>query len=165
MQYCVMCHNPGTTDANSGNVLTMSTMVHKIHAGRLLASQLASGGEHYMIWGYRDSKHDYSEVGFPQDLRNCTMCHTARQPEARRRATTGRRGPSKEACLTCHASKAGSDWEASHTAIASVAASAGGQRRWTSRMRSARTATPQGVTSAPTASTGTRTRRTRRSTR
>ncbi len=33
-QYCVMCHNPGTTDANSGNVLNMATMVHKIHAGR-----------------------------------------------------------------------------------------------------------------------------------
>ena len=33
-QYCVMCHNPGTTDPNSGNVLTLSTMVHKIHAGQ-----------------------------------------------------------------------------------------------------------------------------------
>ena len=73
VQYCVMCHNPGTTDANSGNVLTMQTMVHKIHAGRLLAA----GGQQYVIWGYRDSEHDYSEVGFPQDLRNCTVCHTA----------------------------------------------------------------------------------------
>ena len=39
VQFCVMCHNPGTTDANSGNVLTMQTMTHKIHAGRLLASR------------------------------------------------------------------------------------------------------------------------------
>jgi phosphomannomutase len=37
-----MCHNPGTTDANSGNVLTMQTMTHKIHAGRLLKSKLAT---------------------------------------------------------------------------------------------------------------------------
>ncbi len=65
VQYCVMCHNPGTTDANSGNVLTMSTMVHKIHSGRLLSSQLAKGGEHYPIWGYQSVKHDYSEVGYP----------------------------------------------------------------------------------------------------
>ena len=43
VQYCVMCHNPGTTDANSGNVLTMQTMTHKIHAGRLLASQIDAG--------------------------------------------------------------------------------------------------------------------------
>ena len=87
-QYCVMCHNPGTTDANSGNVLTLSTMVHKIHAGKLLAQ--TPGGEDYTIWGYRDSKNDYAEVGFPQDLRNCTSLPLGRQPERRRRATTGR---------------------------------------------------------------------------
>ena len=44
-QYCVMCHNPGTTDANSGNVLTMQTMTHKIHSGRLCtaSSRWAAG--------------------------------------------------------------------------------------------------------------------------
>ena len=115
MQYCVMCHNPGTTDANSGNVLTMQTMTHKIHSGRLLASidpatlattRTSSGAT-------RASKHDYSEVGFPQDLRNCTVCHTAANPR-RRRATTGRRSTSKEACLTCHASATGTAFD-SHT--------------------------------------------------
>ena len=35
-QYCVVCHNTGTTDANSGNNLALSTMVHKIHAGVIL---------------------------------------------------------------------------------------------------------------------------------
>ena len=30
-QFCVLCHNPGTTDANSGNVLNLATMAHKIH--------------------------------------------------------------------------------------------------------------------------------------
>jgi OmcA/MtrC family decaheme c-type cytochrome len=102
-QFCVMCHNPGTTDANSGNVLTMQTMVHKIHSGRLLKEKLddGEGGEHYIIWGYQTSKHDYAEVGFPQDLRNCTVCHS-RQSGRRRRATTGRRARA-ESCLTCHA--------------------------------------------------------------
>jgi len=115
VQYCVMCHNPGTTDANSGNVLTMQTMTHKIHAGRLLAA----GGQQYVIWGFRDSKHDYSHVGFPQDLRNCTVCHTAANPKTPQGDNWKSRA-SKESCLTCHSSEVGSDWEVSHTAIAAT---------------------------------------------
>ncbi|MBP1689286.1 MAG: hypothetical protein H6Q33_5429, partial [Deltaproteobacteria bacterium] len=120
-QYCVMCHNPGTTDANSGNVLTMQTMVHKIHAGRLLAdpSNASIGGEHYTIWGYQSSKHDYSEVGFPQDLRNCTVCHTGTNPNTPQGDNWKSRA-SKEACLTCHVSAPGSDWHTSHTTFAST---------------------------------------------
>jgi OmcA/MtrC family decaheme c-type cytochrome len=117
VQFCVMCHNPGTTDANSGNVLTMQTMTHKIHAGRLLASQLATGGEQYVIWGYRDSKHDYSEVGFPQDLRNCTVCHTGANA-ATPQGDNWKSRPSKESCLTCHASNPGSSFDAYHAPLA-----------------------------------------------
>ena len=115
VQYCVMCHNPGTTDANSGNVLTMQTMVHKIHAGRLLAA----GGQDYVIWGYRDSKHDYSHVGFPQDLRNCTVCHSGANPNTPQGDNWKSRA-SKESCLTCHASDPGSRWTVSHTEIGSL---------------------------------------------
>ena len=44
VQYCVMCHNPGTTDPYSGNTLDMKVMVHKIHTGNTLPSiQTASG--------------------------------------------------------------------------------------------------------------------------
>ncbi len=113
-QYCVMCHNPGTTDANSGNVLTMQTMVHKLHAGRLLHTQKAAGGEDYVIWGFRDSKHDYSEVGFPQDLRNCSVCHDGSNPKTPQ-GDNWKTRPSKESCLTCHANNAGSSWNTSHT--------------------------------------------------
>lgn len=116
-QYCVMCHNPGTTDANSGNVLTLSTMVHKIHAGKLLYSQLATGGEDYTIWGYQNSKHSYAEVGFPQDLRNCSVCHSGTNPKTPQ-GDNWKTEASKGACLTCHASKVGSTWEASHKPIA-----------------------------------------------
>lgn len=118
-QFCVMCHNPGTTDANSGNVLTMQTMVHKIHSGRLLASQIAKGGEDYVIWGYRSEKHDYAEVGFPQDLRNCTVCHTGANPKTPQ-GDNWKSRPSKESCLTCHASGAGSDFVNDHTDFALV---------------------------------------------
>ena len=114
-QYCVMCHNPGTTDANSGNVLTLSTMVHKIHAGRLLAS----GGQNFTV-----RTADFSEVGFPQDLRNCAVCHSganANTPQGDNWKTQ----PSKEACLTCHTSAVGSTWEILHKAVAGQTIGAG----------------------------------------
>ena len=113
-QYCVMCHNPGTTDANSGNVLTMQTMIHKIHAGRRLASQAAIGGGDYVIWGYQSSKHDYSEVGFPQDLRNCSVCHSGAN-KATPQGDNWKTRASKESCLTCHVSGSGSPFDATHT--------------------------------------------------
>lgn len=113
-QYCVMCHNPGTVDANSGHNLNLSTMVHKIHAGRLLKSKIASGGEDYVIWGNRNSKHDYGEVGFPQDLRNCTKCHSGSNP-ATPQGDNWKTKPTKEACLTCHANNPGSEWHSRHT--------------------------------------------------
>lgn len=123
-QFCVMCHNPGTTDANSGNVLTLATMVHKIHAGKLLFSKLAAGGEDYTIWGYQNSKHSYAEVGFPQDLRNCTKCHSSANASTPQ-GDNWKTRPSKEACLTCHASNTGSTWESLHKVIASEFVAAG----------------------------------------
>jgi OmcA/MtrC family decaheme c-type cytochrome len=110
-QYCVMCHNPGTTDPESGNNVNLATMVHKIHSGKSLKSKLATGGEDYTIWGYNSIKYNYAEVGFPQDLRNCTKCHTAANPKTPQ-GDNWKTKPSKEACLTCHANNPGSVWEA-----------------------------------------------------
>lgn len=125
-QYCVVCHNPGTIDPESGNSLDLSTMVHKIHAGKLLKSKLAAGGEDYTIWGYGNTKHGYAEVGFPQDLRNCAVCHSASNAKTPQ-GDNWKIKPTKEACLSCHASgapgangagDAGSKWESSHKAFA-----------------------------------------------
>ncbi|HVZ43699.1 MAG TPA: OmcA/MtrC family decaheme c-type cytochrome [Ramlibacter sp.] len=126
VQFCVMCHNPGTTDANSGNVLTLSTMAHKIHSGKLLkqAFDQGKGGEEYAIWGFGNQKVDFTDVGFPQDLRNCTSCHTATNP-ATPQGDVWKSKPSKEACLTCHANKAGSDWDTSHKVFAGTLVGAG----------------------------------------
>ena len=112
-QYCVLCHNPGTVDANSGNNLNLSTMVHKIHAGK----RLNSAGEDYTIWGYQNSKHSYAEVGFPQDLRNCSKCHSAANASTPQ-GDNWKSKPSKEACLSCHVSAVGSTWEALHKIVA-----------------------------------------------
>ena len=54
VQYCVMCHNPGTTDPYSGNTLDMKVMVHKIHTGNTLPSiQTASGPNTTPTLGHR----------------------------------------------------------------------------------------------------------------
>ncbi|MDH4325165.1 MAG: OmcA/MtrC family decaheme c-type cytochrome, partial [Betaproteobacteria bacterium] len=48
---------------------------------------------------FSNSEHNYAEVGFPQDLRNCTKCHdNVKAPQA----NNWKERPSKEACLTCH---------------------------------------------------------------
>lgn len=128
VQYCVMCHNPRTVDANSGNVLTMATMTHKLHAGRLLKSKLdaGQGGEDYVIWGYQAAKADYAEVGFPQDLRNCTVCHSAANPKTPQ-GDNWKSRISKEACLTCHASGTGSTFVTTHATYALAIVGAGAQ--------------------------------------
>lgn len=96
---CVTCHNPGTTDANSGNTVDFKVMIHKIHRGEFLPS-VEAGGE-YAIWGFRDAKHDYSEVALPQDIRNCTKCHDAADT-ATPQAGNWQDVPSVEACGACH---------------------------------------------------------------
>lgn len=113
-QFCVMCHNPGTTDPESGNNLNLATMVHSIHAGKKIK---ADSGTDYTIWGYKDSKHDYAEVGFPQDLRNCSKCHDGSNPKTPQ-GDNWKTVISKEACLTCHTDKAGEPWDSTHKSLA-----------------------------------------------
>ena len=98
-KYCVTCHTPGTTDANSGNTVDFKIMVHKIHRGEFLPS--VEAGVEYAIWGFGDEKHDYSEVVHPQDIRNCTKCHDAADA-ATPQANNWQDAPSVEACGSCH---------------------------------------------------------------
>jgi len=104
-QFCVMCHNSGTTDANSGNVLDLRVMAHKIHAGEPLKELF---GKDYQIWGYRDTGYDYGEVTYPQLLANCTKCHDGAKKDAagKQLAAQGdnwKTKPSRAACGACHA--------------------------------------------------------------
>ena len=109
VQYCVMCHNPGTTDPYSGNPLDFKVMIHKIHTGNTLPSiQTPSGpnttptlGIGYWIIGHMESMNNFNTVLYPQDTRNCTTCHAQNIPAATQ-ATEYYTVPSAEACGACH---------------------------------------------------------------
>jgi len=73
VQYCVTCHNPGSVDPDSTNTVDMKVMIHKIHMSANLPS--VQEGEPYVIYGFRDGVNDFSDVSFPQDIRNCVNCH------------------------------------------------------------------------------------------
>lgn len=96
---CVTCHNPGSTDANSGNVVDMKVMIHKIHAGENLPSVI--GGRDYCIYGFGDNEHCYGDVVYPQDIRNCANCHDADDPQTPD-AANWYTVPTAEACGSCH---------------------------------------------------------------
>jgi hypothetical protein len=70
---CVLCHQPQNVDPDTGNSLDMKVFIHKIHMGESLPSVQA--GTPYQIIGYQNSVHDFSDVVFPADVRNCTYCH------------------------------------------------------------------------------------------
>ena len=98
-QMCVLCHNPGSTDQDTGNTVDFKVMIHKIHRGEFLPSVVAGGS--YVIYGFGDRPHDYSGVAFPQDIRNCTNCHDPSDPQTPD-AGNYLSVPTREACGSCH---------------------------------------------------------------
>src|SRR5512133_3343309 len=109
---CVVCHTEqhkyGATESlpATGNVLVpgaygiytarlqdralpnFPNMIHKIHTGELLTYQ-----------GYNQFGTQYNEVTYPQDLRNCTKCHSA---SATAQGGNWTSVPSRLACGACH---------------------------------------------------------------
>jgi hypothetical protein len=70
---CITCHQPQSVDPDTGNSVDFATMVHKIHMGENLPS--VEAGKPYQIIGFGLSVHDFSDVVFPADVRNCEVCH------------------------------------------------------------------------------------------
>lgn len=69
VEYCVTCHNPRSIDQDTGETVDMAYLAHSIHrAGGRTPS--------YVIYGFRDSMHDYAEVTYPQSVTFCETCHT-----------------------------------------------------------------------------------------
>jgi OmcA/MtrC family decaheme c-type cytochrome len=91
VEYCVQCHNPSSIDGDTGNTVDMKRLIHNIHSGR----------PDYQIVGFGGRLHEWSDVVWPQDLRNCQTCHDendANTPQA----SNYRLRPNRAACGTCH---------------------------------------------------------------
>lgn len=89
--YCVTCHNPSSIDGDTGNTVNMVAMIHNIHSGR----------DGYMIVGFRGSVHDYSDIEFTQDVRNCQTCHEESDQDTPQ-ASNWRTVANRTSCGTCH---------------------------------------------------------------
>ena len=110
-EYCQTCHSPEETDAavrleGEAEGIHLKFMVHKIHRGAELENLP------YIVYGYRSSIHDYSEVHYPGDLRNCEGCHVedtwqlplpeGALPTYSPAAQIPEMGPETATCLSCH---------------------------------------------------------------
>jgi OmcA/MtrC family decaheme c-type cytochrome len=114
-QYCVMCHNPGSTakgqvgTAVGPITVDFKVMIHKIHHGDALPSVLDPDGNpatttkgDYGIIGFSGSLTGFGDVAFPQDIRNCTKCHDGTPPQGTAQGDNWKTQPSKAACSSCH---------------------------------------------------------------
>jgi len=87
VRYCVLCHNASVTDfdrrvnaivsgaATATEPIAFKHLIHKLHRGDVLEQQP------YIVYGFGSSPknytaHDFGELRFPGDLRNCAGCHT-----------------------------------------------------------------------------------------
>jgi OmcA/MtrC family decaheme c-type cytochrome len=99
---CVTCHNPGSWVLNDDDSITpvdFKVMIHKIHRGEDLPS-VADNAIPYLVNG-----EDFSDVKFPQDIRNCTKCHDGSDSTADDYTVQGdnwKTQPSWQACGSCH---------------------------------------------------------------
>lgn len=114
VENCVTCHSPGMIDPQGGETLDLKVMIHKIHAGGHLDSVPGPDGKvwddpatavdesadngSYAIWGFGDRKQEWSKVGFPAEIANCTKCHQGTGAQVDNWKTV----PSREACGSCH---------------------------------------------------------------
>jgi OmcA/MtrC family decaheme c-type cytochrome len=95
VELCIICHTPQTINPDTGLTQDMPVLIHKIHMGSSLPSVKAGGL--YRIW-HRNNWSDFSTVVFPQDIRNCTVCHAAGPAQADNWKTS----PSRAVCGSCH---------------------------------------------------------------
>ena len=95
---CIICHQPQTSDPDTGNPLDMRIFIHKIHMGSSLPSVQA--GKPYQILGFQNSVNDWSTVVYPADVRRCQTCHNPKNGAPQ--ANVWLLNPTRAACGSCH---------------------------------------------------------------
>jgi OmcA/MtrC family decaheme c-type cytochrome len=90
---CVTCHNPGSW-ADADTTVDFKVMIHKIHRSPVI------NGEQLPHNDYAVGNHDFADVVFPQDTRNCTKCHDGSDPETPQGDAW--QTPNMAACGSCH---------------------------------------------------------------
>jgi hypothetical protein len=113
--YCNTCHMPGALDRSDDQTIHFKYMIHSIHRGEDLDKGFAIG------------RHDYSEVIYPGDLRNCEFCHVNNSqqvpvmsgllPTTTPQAWWTPIMPNAAACLSCHDDDTSAAHAASNTAF------------------------------------------------
>ncbi|MBI4454415.1 MAG: hypothetical protein HY644_00780, partial [Acidobacteria bacterium] len=114
-EYCVMCHQPGHTDADRrpADKLPVQSvhfkfMIHRIHTGEEMTRD-------FTVYGFGNNPINFNEVRFPGDRRNCAKCHVGTSyqvpeggmPKDRLPTTAPREfyspiPPISAACVGCH---------------------------------------------------------------
>jgi hypothetical protein len=99
-QYCDTCHMPEALDFDGVQTISFKYMIHSIHRGEELAK------------GFSIGSHDYSDVVYPGDLRDCATCHVNNSqqvpvesgllPTMTPQAWWSPMAPNTAACLSCH---------------------------------------------------------------
>jgi hypothetical protein len=93
IKHCQLCHNPNndlapqSADPGAPSVpIPFVKVVHGIHDGQDL-----------LIFEDGENHGDFTEVTYPQDIRNCTKCHKGGAD-----SDNWKNNPYMEACGTCH---------------------------------------------------------------
>ncbi|HPC84128.1 MAG TPA: OmcA/MtrC family decaheme c-type cytochrome [Thermoanaerobaculaceae bacterium] len=114
IEECVICHHPNETDTSRrpadrrpAESVHMKYMIHRIHTGEELERE-------YTVYGFGGTPHNYNEVLYPGDRRNCEACHKPNTyglplPEEALPTPTLRdwytpMQPGAASCLSCHSS-------------------------------------------------------------
>jgi hypothetical protein len=123
VQYCLVCHNPTATDASvrpaaqaPAQSIDLPVLIHRLHFGdegtALAADEPPVQFTPFIIYGFRGSVNDFSDVRFPGDLKDCAKCHVNDSQQlpvpATRIAVNSPRAfinpapPITAACTACH---------------------------------------------------------------
>jgi len=96
--YCVVCHNAGSTDFNTNNPIDLKSMLHKLHGGKnVLTKDYSINGLAFKLTD--PVTKEVSGTAFPQDVKNCATCH---ETQYAAQAANWKSVPSTLACGSCH---------------------------------------------------------------